>query len=468
MPSSWRQRAEAAERDNDVADVRSQELEKYSRYLEAEVARRTRSIQMILENVSFGFLLVDRDLKLQDGFSHVCNELFGRRLMVGDDLRELLGLHEESERVALSSAVEQVFDDVLPEELCLAQLPTRFVVDEVVLQLDGRVVRDAAQSVVGLLFNVTDATAIEATRKLSRNRDVLIGILRQKAAFVEFVRDTRDNLEAASDMEASISLRRLVHTIKGNAGAWGLDDVVAAAHVVEAMPELSAQCVEPVRAALEEFLHVNEAVLDMNGALATQRDDSGYSRPPLSTAHVGVVRRPASELLGPIERYAYDIAARLGKTIQVRVSGMHIAIDVERMRPVLRALPHMINNAIDHGIEPPSQRGPKSSLGRLSITLREHADHWELEVGDDGRGVQLDKLAAESRRLGNVSEQHAQGYELMFLDGVTSADHATEVSGRGVGMAALREAVTGCGGHIDVTSGPNGTAVTIRVPMRMG
>ena len=85
-----RRREEQNRRRQELADVRSQELEKYSRHLEAEVARRTRSIQMILENVSFGFLLVDRQLKLQDGFSRVCNDLFARRIKVGDDLAELL------------------------------------------------------------------------------------------------------------------------------------------------------------------------------------------------------------------------------------------------------------------------------------------------------------------------------------------------------------------------------------------
>src|SRR5690606_12046158 len=86
-------------------------------------------------------------------------------------------------------------------------------------------------------------------------------------------------------------------------------------------------------------------------------------------------RRPASDLLGPVERYAYDVAARLGKTIHVRLGGMDVSVDVDRMRPVLRALPHLIHNAIDHGIEPPSERGGKPQLGCLSIELRDHTDY---------------------------------------------------------------------------------------------
>ena len=463
-----RRREEQNRRRQELADVRSQELEKYSRHLEAEVARRTRSIQMILENVSFGFLLVDRQLKLQDGFSRVCNDLFARRIKVGDDLAELLALSGKSEQVALTAAVEQVFEDVLPEELSLAQLPKRFVVHDVVLHLEGRVVRSAQGAVLGLLFNVTDATAIEATQKLSRNRDVLIGILRQKTAFEEFVADTRTNLKCAAETTCQSTLRRLVHTIKGNAGAWGLDEVVAAAHRIESELELGPNSVQPIEEALQTFLLVNNAVLGMRRLAHERPSDAADRTASIPSLVVVPGRRPASDLLGPVERYAYDLAARLGKTINVRVGGMDVPVDVNRMRPVLRALPHLIHNAIDHGIEPPSERGGKPPLGHLSIALSEHTDYWELEVTDDGRGVQLEKLAACSTRFGALPHgtSGATGLDLMFLDGVTTADYATEISGRGLGMAALREAVNQSGGKIDVTSSTDGTCVRIQVPVR--
>ena len=193
--------------------------------------------------------------------------------------------------------------------------------------------------------------------------------------------------------------------------------------------------------------------------------------------HRGVMRlrmTPLSPVLRRLERQARQLAADLGKAVDIEVRGHAVEADKGVVDGLYEPLLHLVRNALDHGVEDPTERRTAGRADRatLSIRARVDGDEVEVEVRDDGRGMDPARLreAARARGLGDridldgLSDQAA--LELIFTPGFSTAASVSTVSGRGVGMDAVREAITGLGGRIAIDSAPGqGSAVTLRLPL---
>jgi len=193
--------------------------------------------------------------------------------------------------------------------------------------------------------------------------------------------------------------------------------------------------------------------------------------------HRGVMRlrmTPLSPVLRRLERQARQLAADLGKSVDIEVRGHAVEADKGVVDGLYEPLLHLVRNALDHGVEAEAERraAGKGDRATLSIRARVDGDEVEVEVCDDGRGMDPARLreVARARGLGDridldaLSDQAALG--LIFTPGFSTAASVSAVSGRGVGMDAVREAVTGLGGRIAIDSTPGqGSALTLRLPL---
>ncbi len=475
-------RQEEALRRRAMAEARSQALQKHSERLEAEVEARTRHIRTILDNVIFGFAIVGREGTIRE-CTRSTAVLTGRPVAAGDSLLDVLGVGDTAAGGELLLGLDQVFEDFLPEELTLAQIPWRFAREGRVLKLEGRVIRDAAGAVDAILFTLSDISDLEAARIESRKNAVLVGILRQKSAFVSFVEDARGRLAAAAEGLADAAfVRRAVHTVKGNAASYGLDAVARVAHAVEAEPAITAAGLDQIRAALEGFLADNEAVLGLGASGGTVEVPAGVlvelrtllnplDPPGLARWGAEVVKRPARELVGPVEVFVDRLTERLGRRVDFSFEGADVTVDPELLGGVLRNLSHLIRNAVDHGLEPPEERGDKAEVGQLRLSIADGPSGTVIAVEDDGRGIDVEAVVEKAISKGHVEAAAAAALSrseklgLIFLDGLSSKAAATDISGRGVGMSAVREAVRRAGGRIDIQSTPGrGTRIALALP----
>ena len=167
---------------------------------------------------------------------------------------------------------------------------------------------------------------------------------------------------------------------------------------------------------------------------------------------------------------ARSLAQRLGKTslrIDVQAQG-DVRFDRARWASFWAAFIHPLRNAIDHGIESAEERraAGKTSAASLSIVVRGDAQYVTIELTDDGRGIDFEKVRERAKARGLPHANEEQLLDALFADGITTADHATELSGRGVGMGALRAAATALGGTVSLQSKPGqGTTLRVRVPL---
>jgi two-component system chemotaxis sensor kinase CheA len=171
-------------------------------------------------------------------------------------------------------------------------------------------------------------------------------------------------------------------------------------------------------------------------------------------------------------RTVRDLGRTTGKQVQLVLEGEETEVDMSVVEALSDPLVHMIRNAIDHGIESPEKRvaAGKSALG--TITLRAYHDRGEivLQIGDDGAGIQRDKIRARALQAGLQPESMADRelVDLIFMPGFSTADAVTGTSGRGVGMDVVRRNIEKVRGQIFIESTEGkGTVVSIRLPLTL-
>ena len=179
-------------------------------------------------------------------------------------------------------------------------------------------------------------------------------------------------------------------------------------------------------------------------------------------------------LFGRFLRRIRAIAADTGKSVDVKVMGEGVELDNTIIEQIADPLLHLAQNAVFHGIEPEAERTAQGKPARGTLTLRAYQEGGSVyvEVEDDGRGIDADRLRASAVRGGFLDVPGAarlndrEALDIVFLPGFSTAEVATSVAGRGIGMDVVRTNVLRLGGEIDVeTEVSVGTRFTLKLPL---
>jgi len=183
---------------------------------------------------------------------------------------------------------------------------------------------------------------------------------------------------------------------------------------------------------------------------------------------------PLSVITDRLPRAARDIARKRGREVELSITGAEIELDRAIIDDLSDPLLHLLRNCIDHGIEPAGQRveAQKAPAGRVAVTVRRQRDRVVLEVEDDGRGMDPQKLKDAAVARGHLTAEAAgrmtdrEAFMLACLPGVSTAADVSDISGRGVGMDAVKRAVESVGGTLEIESEKGrGTRFTLRLPL---
>jgi two-component system chemotaxis sensor kinase CheA len=232
---------------------------------------------------------------------------------------------------------------------------------------------------------------------------------------------------------------------------------------------------------------VGELVLARNQILqfSTTQQDSTFlnttQRLSLITTELqeGVMKtrmQPIENVWGKFPRVVRDLALACGKQVLVEMEGKETELDKTILEAIKDPLTHLIRNAVDHGIESPQQRmlAGKPSDGRLFLRAYHEGGQVNIEISDDGAGIDLMAVKAKALERGLVTQEHVgrmterEAYQLLFLPGFSTALKVTNVSGRGVGMDVVKTNIEKIGGMVDLQSVPgSGTTVKIKIPLTL-
>lgn len=183
---------------------------------------------------------------------------------------------------------------------------------------------------------------------------------------------------------------------------------------------------------------------------------------------------PIKKVMAKLPRMVRDLSSKLGKQVRLETHGEETELDKSVADEIGDPLVHLVRNAIDHGIEMPTERhaARKPSEGVLRIAASQEGNSIVIRIQDDGKGIALSKIKAKALSKGLISEAELATMEprevvnLVFLPGFSTAEKVTDVSGRGVGMDVVRTNIRKMNGTVEIESEEGkGSLITIKLPL---
>ena len=232
---------------------------------------------------------------------------------------------------------------------------------------------------------------------------------------------------------------------------------------------------------------VGELVLTRNQILQfnTEREDAALNvtsqRLNLITTELqeGVMKtrmQPIGMVWNKLPRVVRDMAVSLGKQIRLEMDGTETELDRTIIEAIKDPLVHLVRNSCDHGVEPPEARvrAGKAPQGRLTLRAYHEGGQVNIEIGDDGAGIDVARVKQKAVEKGLLRPEQAEkltdreALNLVFQPGFSTAKTVTNVSGRGVGLDVVKSNIEKIGGVVDVFSRPGeGTTVKLKIPLTL-
>jgi two-component system, chemotaxis family, sensor kinase CheA len=399
---------------------------------------------------------------------------------------EAVEAHAPDRALEIAIALEALRDGFLPEELLLEQFPSRIAAGDQTFALRPIRLSDEHRSLYLLVLQNITAELAHAEERRRQNQ--ALALMKRATDDPEAVLSfLRTGGELVTQVEHHggdlVTTMRSLHTLKGNGALVGLQAFAHLCHELEdeirdttAPPSEASQA--RLRAAWSELEADVAAVLDLDAA-----DDVRIPRFEFAAVLESLEQQIASGVLEqrmrwwsyepaerPLERLAQQarqIARRVGKEeVEIRVEAGEIRLPAAEWSAFWSALVHVARNAVDHGLHTASERTEVGLSGPPSLVFRTFVedDTLVVEIADNGPGIAWDALRERAVALGLPSD--ASDAQVLFADGVTSRDCVTDLSGRGVGLAAVHDAVVAQGGTIEVCLRTNvGTTFRFAFPV---
>ena len=443
---------------------------------------RNSEIQMVLDHVAQGLVMVGADGRLLDERSAVLATWFPDGMPA-----TLVGLFAGDPGAASSAdlAWRQLIEGAVPVERGIRQLPAQLRRPDRVLQIDWQPILNAGGGVERMLVVLSDVTCALRQADAAREQKQLMAVFETlsddpsgAAAFLKTTAAAVGELTARGgppEVE-----HRLLHALTGQVALFGLSALAArCAELEDAMAHGArpltdgergqlAAAWQVLHGKLQRFLEIGEGMIqirkaELDAVIGALRREG---HPVASDLELWTLESMAARFQRIAEQ-ARGLAERVGKgALRVQIEHNGVYLDRDTWAPFWAAFVHVLRNAIDHGFEDAAERA-RLGKGTATLALRSYQRGATLviELSDDGRGIAWDRVADRARGAGLPAGTRDELIAALFADGVTTRSEAGELSGRGVGLGAIAEVCRAMDGEIAVDSTP-GHGTTMRFAFR--
>ncbi len=490
-------------------------LADHSKNLEKTVELRTseiRSINLflsaILESLGQAFLIFDRSGICQPVYSRACLSLL-EQIPAHQAIWDVLKLKESEAISRFQTWIQLLFEERLPFEDLVELAPNVYPHSKgLLIALEFFPMRDHSGKIEGVVLVATDKTR-EHAAELDAEKErayvqSIVRIVKSKPQFLAFISETLAIISDLQNRKLDVpSTLRALHTIKGGAGTFAIQNVQHLTHTLEqqwaswaqthpytAPPESLFSEFQKLRNEVKCFFEANQEIIGRNLDNLERRID--LSATILMDFYTQLKRLPGNEELSAlfldqfiklpiysqfsqVDSIVEELAKAQDKKMKPAVfSGGELRINVDPYRELFSSLIHIYRNCVEHGIEKPNERleAGKDQAGLLSFsfTLDPVSGDLRIVMIDDGAGINPNRIREKMKVLGKqnliVDETDEQVIQHIFDPGFSTRDLITELSGRGIGMDAVAAAVKNLAGEIKVESKIGfGTKFTIQVPI---
>lgn len=487
------------------------ELENYSRNLEKMVEERTTEIRglniklkALLDSLEQGFLIFDMEGTCWEITSKACEKVL-ESSPAGKKIWDVLKLPESQVR-GFSRWLTTVFSELLPFEDLASLGPAKYDHSQGnQVKLDYYPMRSAENVIQGIVLVATDITSLvraqEEAEKEKSNANFILKMFKQKRSFLSFFEEAQ---KLVSELNRATlappvnwdrdSLFRILHTIKGGAASFSVRDVANSAHELESMIQnwdnfSENKWDELLQSLQTSFDHLTKEVNELLGKLpAKQVPVVEVPKPELtqilslmeswSKTREWAAQLKSQYLTEPLQQTfeSYDyMMQQTAESLHKKVKPLNFVTpdfrwSFEPYQSFLSSLVHVFRNAIDHGLETPEERAAagKPEQGEIKISAFKSDNEIEIRIQDDGRGIAVDKVKAKRQEKGLPVDGLTPHQILMsiFEPQFSTKTEITELSGRGVGLDAVKNEVDRLGGQVDIESHEGvGTTFKFKLPL---
>ncbi len=466
-------------------------LSRWNMVLEQTVRERTTAIRNLLDNAGQGFLTFGWDLAVDEDYSAECVKIFGT-IVSGLRISRLLFPENEEEQEIFEEIISQIGTEPAAhkQEIYISLLPGEIMINNRHIELNYKLI--ARNQLMLILTDITEKRELEA--HLAEERDLFEMVVRVVSNHVDFNATLKDYEEycqgcyeeiaaAQNDAEVFADSYRRVHTFKGTFHQFGMLNMVKRLHDLEtrlireqkaspeplSRPALSAilreenmeRWIDEDLALLKKilgdslFLQGNTLVINTDSLWELENRILATLSPPEIRLLLPEIRKlswkPFRDSLKGYPAYLARLSEREDKLVYpLEIEGGEMKADPDIYRDFVKVLGHVFRNALDHGIEPPEERiaSGKDKQGRIGCRVFQTDNLLTVEISDDGCGLP-------------ISGQDHDINCLIFEDNYSTKAAISDLSGRGAGLGAVKDAVEKLGGSIDVVSTP-GRGTTFR------
>jgi two-component system chemotaxis sensor kinase CheA len=295
-----------------------------------------------------------------------------------------------------------------------------------------------------------------------------------RAGLLEFLAESSAHVESISAHVGATDLaplKRALHTLKGNSAIYGVETVSALCHGLEdRLAETGKLEAAELSALRDRWLALNaklSSLVEVRGTKVELEEadfqsvlaklEAGGPRAEAILALRRLRLEPSALRLARLAEQAAALGERVGKSVQVETHAADVRLKADEWSEFFGASIHVLRNAIDHGLELPEDRRAlgKPEMGRLELRTTLDREHFTVEFSDDGRGIDWTGVERQARRLGLPVTSTHDLVEALFADGLSTRQGVSELSGRGVGLSAVRHACRALGGDVEIDSHQN-------------
>jgi two-component system, chemotaxis family, sensor kinase CheA len=339
------------------------------------------------------------------------------------------------------------------------------------------------------------AHEVETVLDLARNRKLaitpaVIGLVLRGADYLKAAVDRVDPSLPGSGPSEVAESQSLIHLFRqlAAAGAGPVPRTAAAAGTLPPLATVELRAIKVDTGKLDHLvdmageLVIAQSLLRHAPELELARDQQLQQTLALLSGIAGDVQKTAMGLrmvsVGPLfqrmRRLVRDLSQKAGKQVELVTSGERTELDRQIVEDLADPLMHMLRNSIDHGLETPAERlaAGKNATGIVRLAARHQAGQIRIEVGDDGRGLNREKILKKASEKGLLTAEpplsEVQIANLIFEPGFSTAERVTEVSGRGVGLDVVKRNIGKLRGRVEVASTPGqGTVFVLKLPLTL-
>ncbi len=469
----------------------------------AEVLHKVRNL---LDHAGQGFVSFGQELKVAAEYSAECVTIFKKEI-AEESIAKLLYPIDEKQEEFVTNVLKKIFtvEDSFLRETYFTLLPNEVVIDCTYIKVDYKFIhKDSHKEIMLILTDVTKVRKME--EQIQEEKDILSMVVKVVTQYNDFSDAVEgytvfctEELPGIVKADCSISEKlstmfRIMHTWKGTFAQLNMQHIVKELHDVEGeLAALREEEVIPAAAFMElicsytsermvswlkddinilksilgdgfleqhNMVNIEKAKLHQLKEKIRQWPDSPQKQ-EISLGLEVLTYCPFKELLRAYTEYTVSLAKRYEKEVHPFViTGDHVLVNPETYHDAAQTFVHLFRNAVAHGLETAEERldAGKEEIGRISCEVKLIEGYILVMIKDDGCGIDTERLkniAVESGILDpktalSLSDEEAG--QLIFADGFSSASCADDISGRGVGLYAVRMEVKKLGGRVEVHS----------------